>query len=189
MAPAWSTSVRATCISTTGSSKKKLKNKLIYHFGTGTHHVIGIEQATNKSGNAVFAITASKEEYEAYVDLVDHQGAGQQELSRLFRRHLSDAIRSCCPSSMSSPCSTSASSSSRTRRARPTAGWTTPSCSTCSRRRPSRAAISCSTQGSIGLPEGGADHREMGEEGPGQARRRVQDAAGVSRRRNSGGVQ
>ena len=36
---------------------KKLKKKLIYHFGTGTHHVIGIEQATNKSGNGVFAIT------------------------------------------------------------------------------------------------------------------------------------
>ena len=48
---------------------KKLKNKLIYHFGTGTHHVIGAVQATNKSGNAVFAITASKEEYEAYVEL------------------------------------------------------------------------------------------------------------------------
>ena len=28
-------------ISTTGSAKKKLKNKLIYHFGTGTHHVVG----------------------------------------------------------------------------------------------------------------------------------------------------
>ena len=24
---------------------KKLKNKLIYHFGTGTHHVVGIKQA------------------------------------------------------------------------------------------------------------------------------------------------
>jgi hypothetical protein len=48
---------------------KKLKKKLIYHFGTGTHHVIGVEQATNKSGNSVFAITASKEEYESYVTL------------------------------------------------------------------------------------------------------------------------
>ena len=45
------------------------KNKLIYHFGTGTHHVIGEEQATNKSGNTVFAITASKEEYDSYVEL------------------------------------------------------------------------------------------------------------------------
>ena len=42
-------------------AKKKLKNKLIYHFGTGLHHVLGIKQATNKSGNTVFAITASKD--------------------------------------------------------------------------------------------------------------------------------
>jgi hypothetical protein len=47
-----------------------LKNKLIYHFGTGTHHVCGIEQATNGSGNVMFAITASIEEYEAYIKLV-----------------------------------------------------------------------------------------------------------------------
>ena len=50
-------------------AKNKIKNKLIYHFGTGTHHVIGIKQATNKSNNAVLAITASKEEYEAYIEL------------------------------------------------------------------------------------------------------------------------
>jgi hypothetical protein len=49
--------------------RQKLKNKLIYHFGTGTHHVIGAEQAANGSGNSVFAITASKEEYVSYLDL------------------------------------------------------------------------------------------------------------------------
>ena len=41
--------------------------KTIYHFGTGTHHVVGVRQA--ELGNAVFAITASKEEYDAYVAL------------------------------------------------------------------------------------------------------------------------
>ena len=51
------------------AAKNKIKNKLIYHFGTGTHHVIGIKQATNKSNNAVLAITASKEEYDAYIQL------------------------------------------------------------------------------------------------------------------------
>ena len=50
-------------------AKNKIKNKLIYHFGTGTHHLVGIKQAVNKSGNAVFAITASKEEHDAYVAL------------------------------------------------------------------------------------------------------------------------
>jgi hypothetical protein len=49
-------------------AKQKLKNKTIYHFGTGTHHVVGIKQAERK--NRVIAITASKEEYESYVTLV-----------------------------------------------------------------------------------------------------------------------
>ena len=49
-------------------AKKKLKNKSIYHFGTGTHHVVGIKQVERK--NRVLAITASKEEYEAYISLV-----------------------------------------------------------------------------------------------------------------------
>jgi hypothetical protein len=39
--------------------------KTIYHFGTGTHHVVGRRQA--ELGNAVLAITASKEEYDAYI--------------------------------------------------------------------------------------------------------------------------
>ncbi len=51
-------------------AEKGLKNKLIYHFGTGTHHVVGVEQAQNGSGNAVVAITASIEEYQAYIKLV-----------------------------------------------------------------------------------------------------------------------
>jgi hypothetical protein len=49
-------------------AKQKLKNKNIYHFGSGTHHVVGIKQAERK--NRTLRITASKEEYEAYVDLV-----------------------------------------------------------------------------------------------------------------------
>ena len=49
-------------------AKEKLKNKNIYQFGTCTHHVVGIKQA--ERNNRVLAITASKEEYEAYVTLV-----------------------------------------------------------------------------------------------------------------------
>jgi hypothetical protein len=51
-------------------AEQKAKNKLIYHFGTGTHHVVGKEQAENGSGNMVFGITASIEEYQAYIKLV-----------------------------------------------------------------------------------------------------------------------
>ena len=49
--------------------QNKLKNKLIYHFGTGNHHVVGLKQATNKANNVVLAITASKEEYASYIEL------------------------------------------------------------------------------------------------------------------------
>jgi hypothetical protein len=51
-------------------TEQKLTKKDIYHFGTGTHHVVGREQAQNGSGNTVFAITASIEEYDAFVKLV-----------------------------------------------------------------------------------------------------------------------
>ena len=49
---------------------RKLTGKSIYHFGTGTHHIVGRVQAENGSGNAVFAITASVEEYDSYIALV-----------------------------------------------------------------------------------------------------------------------
>ena len=54
-------------------AKEKLKSKTIYHFGTGTHHVVGIKQAERK--NRVYGITASKEEYESYVKLVTENSA------------------------------------------------------------------------------------------------------------------
>ena len=63
------------------AAEQKLSNKAIYHFGTGTHHVIGREQAENGSGNTVLAITASVEEYEAYIKLVS-------ENSRVARSYL-----------------------------------------------------------------------------------------------------
>ena len=90
--------------------QKKLRNKLIYHFGTGNHHVVGLKQATNKSNNAVFAITASKEEYASYIELAINRPS-LEELSRLFWRHLPHQSRNCCRTSTSSRCSISANSS------------------------------------------------------------------------------
>jgi hypothetical protein len=52
---------------------EKLTGKTIYHFGTGKHHVVGLRQATNGSGNVVFGITASPEEYDAYIKLATEQ--------------------------------------------------------------------------------------------------------------------
>jgi hypothetical protein len=47
---------------------QKIRGKTIFHFGTGTHHVVGVKQA--EKGNLVYGITASVEEYEVYIKLV-----------------------------------------------------------------------------------------------------------------------
>lgn len=69
-----------------------LKNKMIYHFGTGTHHVVGVEQAQNGSNNVVYAITASIEEYEAYIKLVTENSAvGKKYLAYFGDIYLTNA--------------------------------------------------------------------------------------------------
>lgn len=50
--------------------KKDARGAAIFHFGTGNHHIVGLKCATNGSNNAVLGITASRHEYEAYVDLL-----------------------------------------------------------------------------------------------------------------------
>lgn len=50
--------------------KKGAKNASIFHFGTGNHHIVGLKTATNGSNNAVLGITASRHEYDAYIDLL-----------------------------------------------------------------------------------------------------------------------
>lgn len=52
---------------------KKIKNASIFHFGTGSHHVIGIQAAEDGRKNAVFAITASVGEYDSYVKLITEE--------------------------------------------------------------------------------------------------------------------
>jgi hypothetical protein len=42
----------------------------IYHFGTGSHHAVGIACADPKRRNAVLGITANTDEHRAFVDLV-----------------------------------------------------------------------------------------------------------------------
>jgi hypothetical protein len=47
----------------------KIAGKTIYHFGTGTHHIVGLTQAANGSDNTVIGITASTVEYDAFIKL------------------------------------------------------------------------------------------------------------------------
>lgn len=51
----------------------KIADKTIFHFGTGTHHVVGITQADNGLNNVVIGITASLIEYEAYIKLLNER--------------------------------------------------------------------------------------------------------------------
>ncbi len=48
---------------------QKIRDSAIFHFGTGTHHHVGITCAENGSNNSVFGITASTQEIEAYTKL------------------------------------------------------------------------------------------------------------------------
>jgi SAM-dependent methyltransferase len=46
---------------------KALTNQRIFHLGTGLHHHVGLQAPA--SGHAVLGITASADEYQAYIDL------------------------------------------------------------------------------------------------------------------------
>jgi hypothetical protein len=48
---------------------RDIKGASIFHFGTGSHHIVGLKTAEDGSGNAVLGITASTGEYDAYVKL------------------------------------------------------------------------------------------------------------------------
>jgi hypothetical protein len=49
---------------------KKASNAAIFHFGTGNHHYVGLKNAESGVDNAVLGITASPQEYSAYIDLL-----------------------------------------------------------------------------------------------------------------------
>src|SRR4029077_18614394 len=64
----------------------QITGKAIYHFGTGTHHIVGLTQAANGSNNVVFGITASTIEYEAYIKLVNER----PQLSKNYLAYFGD---------------------------------------------------------------------------------------------------
>jgi SAM-dependent methyltransferase len=50
--------------------RRGIAGKAIFHFGTGAHHVVGLENAKLARPNQVLGVTASRQEYESYIDLV-----------------------------------------------------------------------------------------------------------------------
>jgi hypothetical protein len=49
--------------------KNRITDAAIYHFGTGGHHHVGIECASETRRNTVLGITAAPQEHEKYVEL------------------------------------------------------------------------------------------------------------------------
>ena len=63
---------------------KKLRNKTIFHFGSGNHHLVGTRQAARR--NRTLCITASREEYDTYIDLAINNVA----VARSYRCYFGD---------------------------------------------------------------------------------------------------
>lgn len=47
-----------------------VEGRAIFHFGTGEHHLVGIENAKLAQPNQILGITASRQEYDRYIDLI-----------------------------------------------------------------------------------------------------------------------
>lgn len=52
---------------------RSIKGRAIFHFGTGEHHILALENAKLRRPNLVFGVTASKQEYNSYIDLIVSQ--------------------------------------------------------------------------------------------------------------------
>jgi hypothetical protein len=50
--------------------QKGVKGASIFHFGTGSHHILALRNAQSGANNAILGITASPGEYEAYIKLL-----------------------------------------------------------------------------------------------------------------------
>ena len=51
-------------------NKTEIQQKIIFHFGTGQHHIVGYKNLELVRPNEIVGITASREEHEAYVQMI-----------------------------------------------------------------------------------------------------------------------
>ena len=63
-----------------------IRDASIFHFGTGEHHHVGVGCAESGKNNSVLGITASREEYAAYVDLV----IARPKVARFYTAYFGD---------------------------------------------------------------------------------------------------
>jgi len=56
---------------------KGIRDRVIFHFGTGEHHIVGRRNIDVQAPNHIFAVTASEGEYGAYIKyIIDNPYAG-----------------------------------------------------------------------------------------------------------------
>jgi hypothetical protein len=48
----------------------EVRDKVVFHFGTGEHHILGKKNFESGAQNEILAITASREEYDRYIDFI-----------------------------------------------------------------------------------------------------------------------
>jgi hypothetical protein len=63
-----------------------VKGRVIYHFGTGSHHLVGVENLKNGEPNYFIGVTASPGETEAFVQMA----IAEPRLSRNYTMHFGD---------------------------------------------------------------------------------------------------
>jgi hypothetical protein len=67
-------------------AKEKIVGKTIYHFGTGSHHLVGVENLKAGEPNHIIGVTASPGETEAFVKMA----IAEPRLSRRYTMHFGD---------------------------------------------------------------------------------------------------
>lgn len=69
---------------------RSVPNEAIFHFGTGDHHHVGLRLGESDLGTSVMGITATRREYDSYIDLVTHR----PELARSYCVYFGDIYTS-----------------------------------------------------------------------------------------------
>lgn len=64
--------------------RNEIEDKMIFHFGTGEHHILGRENVETNKPNEILAITASRQEYESYIEFVINHPAAAKYYKVLF---------------------------------------------------------------------------------------------------------
>jgi len=62
----------------------QITNQVIFHFGTGEHHILGEYNLALGEPNEILGITASRQEYAHYIDFIIHNPVGANYYKVIF---------------------------------------------------------------------------------------------------------